>query len=436
MIHVFLLCGIFELVFAELDTPCTATGSGCYIENPSTDLDTSLLQVGLKLSRQAAVPNQAHADNPSRLELQIGSQEAVSNHGHADKPSSLGLDFSSQGSMWSKGHADKRSSSARPHGAFAELEAAELDAGKFKVAQAQVAQAVPATLTILIFFVLLACAFTVVIESLNHAGNGDRAKSTTTPAAASLLTSGTLQGSVERDEPAPTLQTSASSSESYTCQESSQMPGTPPPPICPALVLRKQEAKFVIDLNALKRPSIPGVIHILGNSGRKLLQAVIAQTPEGGQCLSFSSTGNEDDPRTIVVSPPSLHSQGAFISTPGAAQQELELYGRLDGFYGRIESPPRSTRSIVHFGRAHNPVMHLELESHEDLRITATSPAGNPLASAGKDTPMHNFSGGQQLIPGDTWRLNVKPGADPLLVASCMLALILMKPWSGDPRRL
>jgi len=437
MIYVFLFSCAFDFLSAELDTLCAATGSGCDIEDASAHLDTSLLQLALHLSSEAAGPDQVRemgsqlVDNATpdlpRNHAALQSDAAVLKAAHRD----AGKDRQAQATSEQDGvfHASSllALTTRQLSQAIQELTSS---LGTFMKSKG-----VAMTLSILILcsiFVLVCMALMERVQDegrpLDSSVDSVFKQSATAPAAASLL-----QGSAKRDETVAAKQkgNSASSAESYTADEVRQKPGTPPPPICPSLVLPKMEAKFVIALSSLKRPT--GVVNILGNSGRMLLKALISQTPDGRRCLALSSSGNEDDPRTIVLSPP---TQGAASSsTPSGTGQDLELFGKLDGFYGHIESPPGSIRSVVHFGKAQNPVMHLDLECHEDLRITATSPAGNDLASAGKGAPMINVPGGKEPITGDTWRLNVKPGADPLLVASCMLALILIRPWTGDSRQ-
>mmetsp|Transcript_129813 Transcript_129813/g.225615 ORF Transcript_129813/g.225615 Transcript_129813/m.225615 type:complete len:438 (-) Transcript_129813:127-1440(-) len=434
MIYVFLFSCAFDFLSAELDTLCAATGSGCDIEDASAHLDTSLLQLALHLSSEAAGPDQVRemgsqlVDNATpdlpRNHAALQSDAAVLKAAHRD----AGKDRQAQATSEQDGvfHASSllALTTRQLSQAIQELTSS---LGTFMKSKG-----VAMTLSILILCSIFVLVCMALMERVQDEGPLDSSvdsvfkQSATAPAAASLL-----QGSAKRDETVAAKQkgNSASSAESYTADEVRQKPGTPPPPICPSLVLPKMEAKFVIALSSLKRPT--GVVNILGNSGRMLLKALISQTPDGRRCLALSSSGNEDDPRTIVLSPP---TQGAASSsTPSGTGQDLELFGKLDGFYGHIESRPGGISSILHHGSSQNPVMYLELGSQQDLHMTATTETGNLLASAGRSSVMTTAPGAaQQPISKDVWSLLVQPGTDPVLIASCMLALIFLKPWYQD----
>merc|ERR1719316_403511 len=89
------------------------------------------------------------------------------------------------------------------------------------------------------------------------------------------------------------------------------------PPICPSLILPHTEARFMIQMDHLQR-SAPGPLNILGTSGRKLLHALVCDTPDSRRCLMLASCGCEDDPRTCIFTP-----------QPGAVDsQALEVFGK------------------------------------------------------------------------------------------------------------
>mmetsp|Transcript_54931 Transcript_54931/g.98685 ORF Transcript_54931/g.98685 Transcript_54931/m.98685 type:complete len:380 (+) Transcript_54931:89-1228(+) len=377
MIYVFFFTCIFHSLSADLnETLCDAASAdlACDSEDGLTHLDMSLLQLGLQVRSEAEVPEPSGVHKVKTL-----SRQLVENSIAATSAEVLGM-------------ADTKASWLQ-----------------MQTKQQQVLVNV-VLLVLIILLLALLCAIARFTVRKNEGGErypGSDAvlwQPAIAPAAASLLVAGAQE--------TPNLQSS---------QETRPLPSTPP--LCPSLILPRTEARFMIAMDSLHSP-LTGSIHILGRSGRRLLHCSISPTTDGRRCLALASIGCEDDPRALVFTPP-----------PSSMQVDLHI-GRSDAYYGHIESPPGSSSSILHYGESHNPVMYLELGSYEDLQISATSAAGNVMAFAGKTNALPGSFGlqGRQPIGNDVWKLNVKPGADPLLVASCMLALILLKPWSGDSR--
>lgn len=197
------------------------------------------------------------------------------------------------------------------------------------------------------------------------------------------------------------------------------------PPICPSLILPHTEARFMIQTEHLLRLTT-GSVNILGTSGRKLLHALVCDSPDGRRCLMLASCGCEDDPRTCIFTP-----QGGVGSS-----QALEVFGKGGKFYGWLEFPGGSRAMLAWAGNGteHKPVMQIDLcVGGEDLSMKASTPEGRVLASAGRDV-----AGGTGMAPRgaeDTWKMQVKPGVDAVLITSCMLAIILLKPLGGPQER-
>jgi len=211
-------------------------------------------------------------------------------------------------------------------------------------------------------------------------------------------------------------------------QPSSPMPrstpvpvGTPqaPPPIAPSLILTNCEARFVIPLDGLLGP-VPTTLDIAGTSGRKLLHAAVRDEEDGSRILALASVGCEDEPRAIISRGPR--------SEPGAP---LTIYGRNREIYGRFEPKGSGQGTVVVDGK---PVMVIEQGDSSELRLTATMPDGRALADARRGGFPSSNTPGQparnRMNDGSYWTLKVKPGVDAVLIASCMLAVILLRPFS------
>jgi hypothetical protein len=180
------------------------------------------------------------------------------------------------------------------------------------------------------------------------------------------------------------------------------------PPVCPSLILPNTEARFMIELDHLIQMKNGG-IEIKGTSGRTLLHANLDVERDQRRVLKLASVGCEQDPRTTVRSP--QIAGGAF-----------ELTGKSNQPYGSIEISAQGTSILKCNGQ---PVMLVE-KGHDPLFMTAKTMDGQPLAEATTDrrrvTSMQiEDRGGQQY-----WKLVVKPGADAVLITTCMLSIVLL----------
>lgn len=200
------------------------------------------------------------------------------------------------------------------------------------------------------------------------------------------------------------------------------------PPICPSLILPHTEARFVIDMNRMKRMQT-GPFDILGTSGRKLLDALVCDAPGRRRCLMLASCGCGDDPRTCVF------TAKPGSSPPSTDSEALEIFGRAGKFYGWLEFPGGMEVMLLHSGvdGKVRRVLRIEMESASDLRMAASTMDGRVLASCGRSAAGQVAA--QQFEGIDTWYMQVKPGIDAVLITSCILALIFLRSWpSADGR--
>lgn len=177
------------------------------------------------------------------------------------------------------------------------------------------------------------------------------------------------------------------------------------PPVCPQLVLPHTEARFLVPWEMLINVLRSGNLDINSTSGRKLLHGSIAGASSGldGQAVTISRCGSEDDPQVTVQ----------LGSGSGSLPQVMQVLGQNGGFYGTLEKAPIAGFVLKCDGR---PVMTLEVGS-TDYRMQATSVDGEMLAHAGRSAAQGHPAG-----DADTWRLQVKPGYDAVLIVACMLA--------------
>jgi len=188
------------------------------------------------------------------------------------------------------------------------------------------------------------------------------------------------------------------------------------PPICPSLILPHTEARFMIPIESIMRAS--GELDIRGTSGRKLLHGSVSETPEGRRCLALASCGCEEDPRVTLMAPPRGLASGPLTGSAAVGGiPMMELYGKGGTFYGTLEPALGGGALLRCEGEI---VMSLEIGSG-DLRMTASSMDGRLLASAGKNVQVNV----KRLESHDTWKLQVKPNYDAVLVAACMLGALL-----------
>jgi len=177
-----------------------------------------------------------------------------------------------------------------------------------------------------------------------------------------------------------------------------------PPSICPSLILPNTEARFVIAMDSL-RLSSACQIDILGTSGRKLLHAAITLQPDGRHVLALASVGCQEDPRCI-------------IHGPAAGSAKMEVSGRQGQPYGMLE--PENAGVILTY--SNQAAMVLDTAGLLEYRLAARTMDGKLLATASQAV---SSSRGPGADP--TWKLQVKPGADAVLIASCMLAVLLLR---------
>jgi hypothetical protein len=137
-------------------------------------------------------------------------------------------------------------------------------------------------------------------------------------------------------------------------------------------------------------------LEIKGTGGKTLLKASINDLGRGRRRLALASVGYEDDPRTVV--------------TNAGQGQGLEVCGRGNEVYGML-LPDSATRGNVLYCKD-LPVMRVQKGSDE-LSLTANGMDGALLGSC---------DGG--VGDSEQWSLQVEPGQDAVLIASCMLGLI------------
>lgn len=204
-----------------------------------------------------------------------------------------------------------------------------------------------------------------------------------------------------------------------------------PPPICPSLILPHTEARFMISTDRLMCAS--GELDIRGTSGRKLLHGSIENSPaEPGtsslsrRTLSIASCGCEDDPRVSVVAHMRDSKDGPLAHggpSQGSATQ-MEIFGKGHDFYGCLEPAPAALGGGFQLRKDGRVVMTIKTGTGADfLNMTAASWDGPILATAGK----HVRVGSQTLESHDTWKLQVKPGVDAVLISACMLSAIVFR---------
>jgi len=189
------------------------------------------------------------------------------------------------------------------------------------------------------------------------------------------------------------------------------------PPICPSLILPHTEARFMIPIESLMRAS--GELDIKGTSGRKLLHGAVTDSNDGRRCLALASCGCDEDPRVTLLAP---HGESSARGISGGAVSGkigiMELYGKGGKFYGTLE-PGYHGGAVLRF--QDELVMSLEIGS-SDLRMTASSMDGRLLASAGQNVTQGNQ---RRMESNDTWKLQVQPNYDAVLISACMLGVLL-----------
>jgi len=180
-----------------------------------------------------------------------------------------------------------------------------------------------------------------------------------------------------------------------------------PPPLCASLILSKTEARFLLPLEGLRnsRGDLAN-LDIRGTSGSKLMHATMEAGPNGQLMLALFLVGCEHDPRAII-----------YAATPTV----MEIYGRGKRFYGTMELFSSNSAVVKCEGV---PVMTIDRADHNPLSLTASA-MGEVLACGSTPPPIGSSKGGSD---SDSWGLKVKPGADAILIMSCMLSVMLLQP--------
>lgn len=186
---------------------------------------------------------------------------------------------------------------------------------------------------------------------------------------------------------------------------------TGPPPICPAFILPNTQARFKIPMDVLL-DFTTGVVDVLGTSGRKLLQASVADS-DGMRILRMASVGSEVHPRCVIT-----------MQLSGSSERQVyDVYGRDEQHYGCLERTATGDGLLKFAGPPFYGAGVMKLEasgSQGDLGWSAAAMDGRNLASAGRGARAE-------------WHLMVQQGADAVLICSCMLALLALKPPAAAP---
>lgn len=187
-----------------------------------------------------------------------------------------------------------------------------------------------------------------------------------------------------------------------------------PPPLCSSLILVKTEARFLLPLEGLVRPRGDMVhLDIRGTSGSTLMHASMEAGPNGQLLLALFLVNCEHDPRAMI-----------HAVTPTV----MEIYGRGKRFYGTLELVSGNNAVVKYEGV---PVMTVDRTDSNSLSLTASA-MGQVLAVGSTPPPLGPSKG--STTDSDSWGLKVKPGADAILIMSCMLAMMLLQPrMNGRP---
>jgi len=185
-----------------------------------------------------------------------------------------------------------------------------------------------------------------------------------------------------------------------------------PPILCQALVLTNAEARFLIPIDSLFHVDVGKAFDITGSSGRKLLRACVLQAGRGNQELHVSSIGCEDDPRAVVICDASHSSMLKIFSRGG------HLFGTLD-----VSEVQSHGRALLTCGGSR--AMTIETANRENLEMTAHAMDGRVLANSGR--VVSKYRAADSCVGGDSWKLQVKPQADAVLIVSCMFSMVLLQ---------
>jgi hypothetical protein len=125
------------------------------------------------------------------------------------------------------------------------------------------------------------------------------------------------------------------------------------------------------------------------------LLEISIQEANGQWQLQISSVGCGDEPR-------------AMIEMGSADKSSVKIYGRGKQYFGSLENGDRPNEcNLVIQGDVQMKVLS---EPSPDMQYRAVLVDGRQIATAGRF--------------GQSWRLQVKPNADAVLIATCMLSMI------------
>lgn len=173
-----------------------------------------------------------------------------------------------------------------------------------------------------------------------------------------------------------------------------------PPAICPSLILPNTEARFMISLHSI---TTADMFEIRGTSGRKLLTAAFSGgVPGQRQQLALACVGCENDPRCTVA----------------VEGQKLSVLGRRREPYGEMEKMDASLGTGAVLKCAGAAVMLVEVLDRSRLHVVVSTPGKRLLAEG-----QCRAGGSRPPAEGHGWQLEVKPGADAVLILSSILSV-------------
>jgi len=178
-----------------------------------------------------------------------------------------------------------------------------------------------------------------------------------------------------------------------------------PPVICSSLILPNTEARFMVSLHSIRTAN---VLEIKGTSGRKLLTGTFGTSDHRKQFM-LACVGCENDPRCI-------------INDAGVERPRLEVLGRKFLPFGELEpvDPLMADGAVLKCdGKA---VMLIEVLRRSDLQVKVKTPDNFLLATGGSGR-LADSETRHADVDAALWQLQVKPGADAVLIISCILAM-------------
>jgi len=205
-----------------------------------------------------------------------------------------------------------------------------------------------------------------------------------------------------------------------------------PLPLCPSLVLPKNEARFAVPVASLSDVGTRGELQVVGTSGSPLLGVRIEQVGAG---------------RKLVVS--MAHPSGSPRATIGPLTGgkvgcgELEIRNSYNEVYGRLVLQSDDTYLVMVEGKSSqcancgNPYMDMDYgksclkcgRPKNEVMIIGGRAGSLKLEvmSGDRGRPFASVTCGPEGFNGvDHLEVLVYPSVDPVLVLSCVLAVILL----------